>query len=234
MIIGNGQIASALSRYDSPKILYFASGVPNSGCVERSQFDREKRLLRESLASCDGKFVYFSSCALSASNYSLNKYYMHKLDMEKDVRDFSENYLIIRLPQVLGDFRVHPTIFNVFFDSIHSGKQFQIYEGSFRYIIDLDDVARASYAIASNSEAGLVVDITNPVRYSALQIVQAIQDSVGVAASYVTVAKDDAYIIDTSEGSRLLSSMAIDLGFGSDYLHHKVQYRVERYFASHS
>lgn len=232
MIIGNGQIAQALTKYSSKGIVFFASGVANSGCVEQSQFNREKNLLKKSLAICDGKFVYFSSCALSAFGYPLNMYYDHKLKMENLVRDIADSYLIIRLPQVLGDFKRHPTIFNYFLFSILSGSHFNVCDKAYRYVIDIDDVAHVAHGIASNYGENQIVDLANPFRYSVLEIVRALEIGLGVPGNYSLIAKDDAYFIDTTECERLLFDLGIDCGFGEVYLYRKIQYRVDRYLAS--
>lgn len=229
MIIGNGQIAASLQKYESDDMIFFASGVANSACIEQSQFDREESLLKDSLLNCEGKFIYFSSCALSALGYPLNRYYEHKRKMEGLITDIAKNFLIIRLPQVLGDFKPHGTIFNFFLNSIISGSPFSIRKGAYRYVIDIDDATYMAHAIASTFSADLIVDLANPYRYSALEIVQALETTLGIHGNYSIVENDDAYIIDTSECERVLLSLGIDCGFGEAYLLRNLKYRVDRY-----
>lgn len=45
MILGNGDIASALRPVDRPDRLFFASGVSNSSETRLSEFNRERDLL---------------------------------------------------------------------------------------------------------------------------------------------------------------------------------------------
>ncbi|MBU4132588.1 MAG: hypothetical protein KKF12_17365, partial [Proteobacteria bacterium] len=75
MIIGNGQLAKIFKEdgcfFDD--VVIFASGVTNSDCRDDREFNREKELLEKTLVENNAKrFVYFSSCALSAKTYEKN------------------------------------------------------------------------------------------------------------------------------------------------------------------
>ncbi len=61
-IIGNGDIASVLD--DVLGILFFASGVSNSRCIDESEYDRDCGMLIRHLRNTGTiQFVYFSSIA---------------------------------------------------------------------------------------------------------------------------------------------------------------------------
>ena len=75
MIIGNGQLAKAFMNSDleHKDLCIFASGVSNSNCTDPKEFERERDLLKVTLSENPGKkLIYFSSCALSASEYPKN------------------------------------------------------------------------------------------------------------------------------------------------------------------
>lgn len=106
MIIGSGQLAKVFAKSQiKDDVCIFASGVSNSSCTDEKQFEREKNLLVDTLKkNSDKKFVYFSSCALSAIEYPKNDYYKHKVNMEDIIKEHSNNYYIFRVPQLFWRF----------------------------------------------------------------------------------------------------------------------------------
>lgn len=97
MIIGNGNIASVLN--DREGVIFFASGVSDSGCKDRTQFDREIELMK-AYGPRGVMFVYFSSIAI---DFATSPYLRHKSICEHIVRISRENYCIIRLGNLWWD-----------------------------------------------------------------------------------------------------------------------------------
>lgn len=103
MIIGRGNIATVLN--DRSGAIFFASGVSNSSCLDESQYQREKDLLKVLYHSRLSLF-YFSSILV---NYSKTRYAQHKLSMEFKVKKHFQNYNIIRLGNL--DWDTNPNTF---------------------------------------------------------------------------------------------------------------------------
>ena len=99
MIIGNGLIARAFSRFKQrPDIHIFASGVSNSGEVLDAAFERERNLLQDVISrNPGGRVVYFGSCGVTSDSAGLTPYMRHKLRMESLVTS-SPTGLVLRLP----------------------------------------------------------------------------------------------------------------------------------------
>lgn len=95
MIIGSGDIGTALKEVDSPDLLFFASGVSNSQEDRESEYQREIDLLLEQPR--DAHIVYFSSLAVF---YSQTRYAQHKRDMEAMVKANFPRYCIVRLGNI--------------------------------------------------------------------------------------------------------------------------------------
>lgn len=97
MIIGHGDIASVLN--DREGAIFFASGVSNSQCVDRNEFQRERDLLFFLSETFWDKhcLFYFSSIGVFPCE---SKYYDHKRQMEDLIRISFENYNIIRLGNI--------------------------------------------------------------------------------------------------------------------------------------
>jgi nucleoside-diphosphate-sugar epimerase len=117
-IIGNGMIARSLVPYKDkyPDITVFASGVSNSFEVSAQEFNREYDLLNDTVSHCiesDKCIVYFSSGGAIYGNFEKPRtemsptfpqslYGRHKLLCEGIIQQSGADYLILRLPQLVG------------------------------------------------------------------------------------------------------------------------------------
>jgi nucleoside-diphosphate-sugar epimerase len=102
MIIGKGLIASAfeIMKENYLDCIIFASGVSSSREINYDEYNREKELIIETIKqNKELKFIYFSSVSV---NVDKNKYFEHKLKMENLIKDYTSNYIIFRIPQVVG------------------------------------------------------------------------------------------------------------------------------------
>lgn len=228
MIIGNGQLAKAFQKSQlKDEVCIFASGVSNSNCTDEEQFKREKILLIDALnANKDKKFIYFSSCALSADEYPKNDYYKHKAKMENIIKEYSNNYYIFRLPQLFGDLILHKTLINFIYKSIEHNHKFNIYDEAYRYVIEIDDVRKIVEAYLTNHDSCMTVDIANPHRYKVLDIVKVFEQLLDKKANYEVVQKEDKYMLDLSVVQNFIQTYGLKLDFGEDYLLNKLSQRL--------
>ena len=139
MIIGNGLIAkSFLKKYDKDDIVIFASGVSNSKEDNPKNFKREKDLLLNTLETHQEiKFIYFSTVLIG---YKHNQYYSHKKEMENLIRLHAKDYIIFRVPQLIGSCGNNNNLINYLVDKIKSGKYFEVYDNLRRAVIDIEDL----------------------------------------------------------------------------------------------
>ncbi|NCO00676.1 MAG: NAD(P)-dependent oxidoreductase [Epsilonproteobacteria bacterium] len=228
MIIGTGQLAKAFDNANfDDNVCIFASGVSDSNCKDNAPFEREKNLLREALKNnVEKKFIYFSSCALSASEYPKNEYYCHKQAMEDLIQTSSDNYYIFRIPQLFGALKHHKTLINFIYESIVQNKKFTIYDGAFRYVIEIEDVKKLIKAYISNASPCCIIDITNPYRYSILEIVHIFEKLLGKKASYDMVNKSDEYTLDLSKMQDFIEKNELDIDFSNNYLEKKLKEKI--------
>lgn len=227
MIIGNGQLATIFSTQDRDDVCFFASGLSNSNCTDEKQFNREKTLLLEMLEkTSEKKFIYFSSCALSAPEYPKNGYYQHKRRMEKLIQEISQNYLIFRLPQLFGKFKHHTTLINLFYESILYGREFTIYSEAYRYVIDIEDVKILVSNYVKYYTENSIFNLANPYQYKVLDIVFILEKLINKKAIYSIVKKSDFYYLDLSHLEDFVIKNSIDISFGYDYLNKN----LEKYF----
>ena len=139
MIIGNGLIAkSFLKKYDKDDIVIFASGVSNSKEDNPKNFKREKDLLLNTLETHQEiKFIYFSTVLIG---YKHNQYYSHKKEMENLIRLHAKDYIIFRVPQLIGNCGNSNNLINYLVDKIKAGKSFEVYDNLRRAVVDIEDL----------------------------------------------------------------------------------------------
>ena len=140
MIIGDGLIATAfLEKYDKDKnIIIFASGVSNSQEINKSQFLREKNLLNKTIKENPNiKFIYFSTILIG---YKTNPYYSHKKEMEDLIKKSSTNYIIFRVPQLIGEKGNHNNLINSLVTTLKNKEEFNVYGDVKRAVMDVIDL----------------------------------------------------------------------------------------------
>ena len=86
MIIGTGDLAEVLEPVDRSDLTFFASGVSNSQCTDKVQFQREENLL---MLHCSGHIVYFGSMSIYDKD---SPYTRHKRHMENLVKRYANLY----------------------------------------------------------------------------------------------------------------------------------------------
>ena len=138
-VVGSGMLAKAFQKSDSRGCTFFCSGVSNSTETNPIEFEREAALLKKVLAfSKSNCLVYFSSILAPAKG---NKYYEHKSNMEQLVKSQSNEYLILRLPQVAGNV-LNNTLLPSFIKKIYFEEYFEVYSDAPRSLVDVDDVVK--------------------------------------------------------------------------------------------
>lgn len=223
MIIGRGQIATSFNNTDLEDYIIFASGVSDSNCTNNDIFLREYNLIMQVLEDNPKKtLVYFSSCALSAKNYELNEYYLHKMHMEKVIQESGVSYYIFRLPQVFGQLNNKTTLLNFLYNKIQSEENFFLFDNAFRYVIDVADIAPIVYTIISHQKPNVIIDIANPYKYKVTEIVNILESFCGKKAHYQLIQKTDEYTLDLDFITNFVIQHNLNLGFGELYLKSKL------------
>lgn len=211
MIIGNGLIASAFNSYfrDDPNVVVFASGVSNSRECRSEAFLRERQMLTDSLS--DEKFMlYFSTCSVNDPELSNTPYVIHKKEMEALVC-LSKDYVIFRLPQVVGKTLNPNTLTNYLYEQIISKTPFQIWRHAKRNLIDVDHVASiVSYMIRTSLVNRTILNVASPFSISIQQLVSVFESVLGKKANYTFVEAGGTYLIDAILATKVASQIGID------------------------
>jgi nucleoside-diphosphate-sugar epimerase len=140
MIIGKGLIATGfeLSKEDYSNYIIFASGVSNSKEINDSEYTREKKLILKTIKENKNlKIIYFSSILVDTTK---NKYFNNKLEIENLIKKNSNNYIIFRLPQIIGNHGNPKNLVNHIKNSIINGDEIIINSEIERSLLDIDDL----------------------------------------------------------------------------------------------
>ena len=218
MIIGSGMIAKVFGDIylNDPNTCIFASGVSDSKCKLITSYEREKKLLIESLDRYKNKeFVYFSSCSIYDVEKINTAYVNHKLNMEKIV-SMHKNHLIVRLPQVIGFSNNRSTILNYLYDSINEGRSFIVELFAYRNLIDVEDVAKVVKVILQRKNRPKKINIANKSNISIISIIQIIEIMLCKKASYKVIKKGNNYTIDIELMNNIINQSNINI-FYPDY-----------------
>ncbi len=227
MIVGTGQLAQIFIDLQIDNTVIFASGVSNSNCTEEKEFKRERILLLKTLKeNQNSKFVYFSSCALSAPDYPKNEYYKHKENMEILIKEYSHNYYIFRVPQLFGELKSHNTLINFIYESIITNRKFKIYDKAYRYVIEINDVRNLVEAYLENFSSSIIVDLANSYRYSVSDIVYTLEELLNKKANYDLINKSDGYYLDLSDVNKFILNNNINILFSKNYLYDKLKDKI--------
>ena len=130
MIIGNGSIANVLK--DNNDLVFFASGVSNSACMDENEYEREFNLLKT--ISKDKHIVYFSNLGVY---YKKDRYTDHKIEIEEYIRNNFKYYTIVRI-EVCEWVKTPNTILNVFKSQLSKGIEPNV-QNTTRYVLSLDE-----------------------------------------------------------------------------------------------
>jgi nucleoside-diphosphate-sugar epimerase len=216
MVIGNGMIANRFSEYADKNITVFASGVSNSSETDSENFKREETLLKHALKHPTETFIYFSSCDVDNPSVNAKPYYQHKLNMEKIVASSTQSYCIFRLPQVVGMHGNKNTLINFLVDRIENTAPFEIWLGTEKNIIDIEDVYRIVDFIIKNERcSNAVCNIINTKYVSVLDIVNIIEKKLDKKACYVSRSLNTTYHYDSSCMETVLKEL--DVIFDDEY-----------------
>jgi len=164
MIVGNGFLAKEfLKRHDDfTDSLVFARGVSNSDCIDLDEFKREKKSLEYSLKLLNNKkLLYFSTLSIDRE-LDQSEYSRHNLDMENFIKQNVDNYLILRVPNLVGRSQNKAQLIPFLVDSMSNLGKVSIYKNNFRSLLDVEDLVCISNflnrSVKSNQTVKLIMD----------------------------------------------------------------------------
>lgn len=143
MIVGSGLIANSFINddFDHSGMVVFASGVSNSTSGDLDEYEKELSLLKSTISSnADKVFLYFSTTSVLTKKDSI--YVEFKRNIEAYIKENCSRYLLLRMPNIVGNSGNKSQLLPYFYDSLISGKEISVDLALKRYLIDVDDIPR--------------------------------------------------------------------------------------------
>ena len=218
MIVGHGMMAKAFSAFaGDAAVVIFASGVSDSTEARPAAFRRESELLRRTRAEhSDALLVYFGTCSVNDPDRRDTPYVRHKLEMESLLKASRGPWLVLRLPLAIGPGHRDNTLANYLHHRIIHGQPFEVWSGSTRHPVDVEDAFRvASRLIADPSMWRRTINIALRA-YPVLEFVRILEEITGRKALYTLVQRGHHYELQCPELAGLADELHLDPG--DDYL----------------
>lgn len=197
-IIGNGLLAKSFIDYKTDKkydCIIFASGVSNSTENNLSNFSKEVNLINKTISeNKNSKIVYFSSIFINRKT----AYYEHKANIENIIQEKSSDFLILRLPQLVGKGGNPNNIFNFFKDKILKEESISIIEKSERSLIDIDDVRDFIIFSLENNISG-ILNFSSIEKFNVMDLAVIMANNLNKKLNYnLLINKEISTIFDNS------------------------------------
>lgn len=138
-IIGNGMIARSFISYNIENICIFASGISNSIKINEEDCKREYRLLKNTVKKNKKVLIYFSTTSVNNSN---TLYVKHKIKIEKYITNNTKDYIILRLPNVVGKTKNKYQLLPYMYDKLINKQNIIIKKNVYRDLLDVDDIPK--------------------------------------------------------------------------------------------
>lgn len=163
-------IAQSFKDYDLGPICVFASGVSDSTEVDITRYSKEYELLKKTITeNKDNLFIYFST--LSVLNTEHTDYIKHKLHIESYIQRATNNFLILRLPNIVGVTKSKNQLLPFIYNSLLKKELIIVKKDTYRDLIDVEDLPKITRLLIEKKINGIcnislnnkikVVDIVN-------------------------------------------------------------------------
>ena len=225
MIIGSGFIAKNFENYSDDlerlNICLYAAGISNSQTQDKNLLDKEKNKFIEFLKKFNQKkkLIYISTCSINDPSRNKNPYVVNKLYIEDLVQKNIKNFLIMRLPEVVGKNENKATLINFLNNKIKNGEKFEIWSKAKRNIIDIDDAILLTINLLENKNLNnTIINVANPKSYFVTEIVKNFEKLYNMKANYNLVDRgQDNWHLDTNKILEI--SKKIKINFNENYLY---------------
>jgi len=146
-LIGNGFIGKNLKKITfklSKNYLIYCAGVSNSKSTDKKLYKKEIAKLNKIISQTNNRiiFAYISTTSVNDKNHNKNMYVKNKMKIESIIKKKIKNYIIIRLPQIIGKANNPNIISNYIFERIKKGQSFNAWANVERNFLDIDDIKK--------------------------------------------------------------------------------------------
>ncbi len=190
-IIGNGFIAKNFLKIKKKLVksntILYAAGVSDSKTTSIKKFKKEFLRVKSYLKKFNKKkkFIYISTFTVFDPSRNKSPYIKNKIKIEKFLQKKKINYLIIRLPEIIGKSKNKKTLINYIYYKIKNRKKFDLWKNSIRNIVDIEDAVKLIEKIITDKfYQKKSINMISKHFYSAENIVKALEKKLKKKANY--------------------------------------------------
>jgi nucleoside-diphosphate-sugar epimerase len=144
------------------------------------------------------KLVYFSTLSVKDQSKQDSQYVLHKLEIEEYIKNNCENYLILRIGNIVGKGGNPNTLFNFLKNQITNNSQFKVHSKARRLLLDIDDIATFLRTNCLNIK-NETLNFAYPYYYDLKEIIGTIQEQMQKKADYIESDEGDFYKVHFDE-----------------------------------
>lgn len=218
MIYGKNMISKRFMPYAlDENYSVFVGDIHDSTIVNPSEFASEAEEIERLINEFPNRFfVYFSSCSILDPSLQDSPYVKHKIAMEAKVSNLAPNFLVCRLPQVVGLNGEKSNLVDYLVEAIFTESEFDLWTHAERNLIDIDDVYEiVDEILRSNTLKNSIINVANPRSTTVEEIVSDIGVFLGIEPKFSRKDRVTKYEIDISKIESVIEDL--DMAFGSDY-----------------
>ena len=146
-IIGNGFIGKSLNKIKKDLIrtnyIIYAAGISHSKTKSKRNLNKELNSFKIfSKNNFSKKVIYISTADVTNNISNKSLYVKNKIKIEKLVKKKFKNYIILRLPQIIGKSKNKNTLVNYFYFNIKNNKPLVLIKNFKRNVLDIDDILK--------------------------------------------------------------------------------------------
>ena len=189
-IIGNGFIGKSLNKIKKDLVktnyIIYAAGISHSKTKSKKNLKRELNLFKLFLKNNFSKKIIYISTA-DVTNNILNKslYVKNKIQIERLIKKKFKNYIILRLPQIIGKSKNKNTLINYFYFNIKNNKPLVLIKNFKRNVLDIDDILKLLKIIVySKRTKNKVIILSNKYSVQPIDIVKIFEKKMNKIVNY--------------------------------------------------
>ena len=177
-IIGDGFIGKSLYKIKKDLIktnyIIYAAGISHSKTKSKRNLNKElssfKIFLKNNLSK---KVIYISTADVTNSISNKSLYVKNKIKIEKLIKKRLKNYIILRLPQIIGKSKNKNTLVNYFYFNIKNNKPLVLIKNFKRNVLDIADILKLIKIIVySKKTKNKVIVLSNKYSVQPMDIVK--------------------------------------------------------------
>ena len=140
--------------------------------MDKKNLEREILKFKDFTQKNKKKLIYISTYSVNDNSRNNKLYVKNKIKIEKIIKRDNDEYIIIRLPEIIGKTKNLNTLTNFFYNNIINNRPFKVFKNSRRNLLDIDDaIKNCLKIIRKNKKKNRIINLLNKKFNTPLQIV---------------------------------------------------------------